>query len=93
MSSKDSCLKRTLSFIPRFMKLISVGKYNSGMYRNGKNQHSSVIGGILTLTIAVGMISYAYTVFYSIFNRMNYNLEETGRRILGYKYDRYPSLL
>ena len=49
------------SRVAQALQKISLGKYNSVFYTKGKNSHSSVFGG--ALTIAVGLLILIYSLF------------------------------
>ena len=71
---KDKCLKLKL-YLTIFLRSISVGKYDSILYSEQSNKHSSIIGGILTLMFGIGLLYYASIVFRAILYRESYNLE------------------
>lgn len=61
--------------VREFLSLISLGKYKGILYRKGKLEHSSPIGGVLTLIFALFLFAYSIVVFKQIINRKNYDVE------------------
>ena len=50
-----------------FLRGISVGKYDNGLYLDEKRQQSSVCGGLCTILLTVLLIGYAAVIFTAIF--------------------------
>ncbi len=60
------------------LKQISIGKYDRGLYIEEKRHQSSICGGILTLMILVTIITYLSIVLYTVFNRLEYKIDESS---------------
>jgi hypothetical protein len=61
-----------------FLRGISVGKYDNGLYLQERRQQSSVCGGICTILLAIMLITYAAVIFTAIFKRDEYTLQESS---------------
>lgn len=57
--------------------MLSIGKYNHGLYINGESHQSSICGGIITLIFAGFLLSIIVVVFRGILSRSDYSLDET----------------
>jgi hypothetical protein len=67
--------------ISEFLRCISLGKYSTKLYFNGKAFKGSVATGILTVFISIFLVIYSGILFNDIINKKNYSLELTSREI------------
>ena len=68
--------------ISDFLKQISIGKHNQGLYLDGRRYYSTIYGGIFTLIIVFLMIVFTTATLKSIINLeqyvVSYNLKALG---------------
>ena len=74
MCRRDSMQTRAVGVLQQ----ISIGKYDRGLYLDEKRHHSSICGGILTILIVVTIIGYMTSVFTTIFQRLEYKIDESS---------------
>ena len=65
MRKKKTIAKR----IKHFLKMISVGPLDNGLYFRRKQQYLSVCSGVFTLISALAILGFAIKVYYDIFTR------------------------
>ena len=65
-------IKKIYNPIALSLRSLSMGKYSSVFYANGKTYHSSVIGGIITLVLMFFFFWYSYSLLVKIFNLENF---------------------
>lgn len=66
------CCSRKNDFAEKtaeFLRSISMGKYATKLYYNGKAFKGSIATGILTIFITLIFIGYVVILFYDIINR------------------------
>jgi hypothetical protein len=51
------------------LRIISLGKFTTKLYYNGKGSKGSVVTGILTIIITLFLAGYAVNLFSAIINR------------------------
>lgn len=61
-----------------FLRGISVGKYNNGLYLDEKRQQSSICGGLMTILLTTALLTYVVVVFTAIIQREDYTLIENS---------------
>jgi hypothetical protein len=61
--------------ITELIKNISIGKYSTKLYYNGRGFKGSMATGIFTIIYVLLLVSYAGLVFSDIFNCENYSLD------------------
>jgi hypothetical protein len=75
------CKKTTIYAIPSkvgaFLKGISIGKYDQGLYLNERREQSSICGGLFTLLLIAVILTYSSVNFYVIVNREEYTIDES----------------
>lgn len=74
-NSKNKCLTK----ITNFIKGLSLGKYKTVLYFNGRSSTSSVVGGLISIAFYLIFIIYSVNVIKGIVNREHQNLDETAR--------------
>ena len=52
-----------------FLRLISLGKFATKLYYNGKGSKGSVVTGILTILITLFLLGYCVVLFWAIAHR------------------------
>lgn len=52
-----------------FIKIISIGKFATKLYYNGKGFKGSVATGILTILITLFLVGYVVIIFWDIIHR------------------------
>ncbi len=68
MSEKQKCCASILDYSSRFLKIISLGKYQTKFYlKDGRGYYSSHVGGIVTLALTLFL---AYNVLYITINEI-----------------------
>ena len=76
------CKKSTISAIPSkagaFLKGISIGKYDQGLYLNERRHQSSICGGLFTIFLITVILTYSSVIFYAIVNREEYTIDESS---------------
>ena len=75
----ERCYRPVLRGLSNFIKSISMQKYSTVLYLRGKNQQSSLIGGLLTLICAVGLMIFMAVTLNNIFSKSHYNLDQTAK--------------
>jgi hypothetical protein len=70
--SKRGCLDK----VNGFLRMISMGKFATKLYYQGKGFKGSVATGILTVFMTLFLVYYFCILFWSIINRDNYSLEQ-----------------
>ena len=78
MGSKDLKEKSFGTKTAGILQQISIGKYDRGLYLDEKRHQSSICGGIFTILIVVTILTYMISVFSTIFNRLEYKVEESS---------------
>jgi hypothetical protein len=63
--------------IASFVRALSIGKYNHGLYLKGESHQSSIVGGVLTTVCAVVLIVYMVFVFKDIIDCAEYSMDES----------------
>ena len=58
-----------------FMRLISLGKYETKLYHRGMDSQSSTLGGLITILCGLSLAVYSYFLLSSVINRDFYNLD------------------
>lgn len=71
--------------ITEFLRTISMGKYSTKLYYNGKAFKGSISTGLLTILIALFLVGYVVILFSAIINRENYSLDQTSMEISSLK--------
>jgi uncharacterized metal-binding protein len=61
--------------IADFIRLLSIGKYNHGLYHRGRSHHSSIVGGLLTLILVGSILTYLIFTLNSIIMNQEFNLD------------------
>ena len=61
--TKERKFKENISCIRNCLRAVSVGKYSSVFYGRGRNSHSSVIGGIITIIVVIILATFAFITF------------------------------
>ena len=61
--------------IEDFIKYISVGKYNQGLFLHGRATYSTLCGGLFTAVLIVTMLVYSGVLLESVFHRHFYHFE------------------
>ena len=63
--------RSTVSDVPAktagFLRGISVGKYDNGLYLDERRQQSSVCCGLITILLTTALLTYVVVVFTAIF--------------------------
>lgn len=62
------------SCMSNFLRAISIGKYNQGLFNQGELVYSTLIGGILTLALGAAFMTYLAIVFSNIVFTNQYNM-------------------
>ena len=73
-----SILKYFFKKIASLLKLISIGKYDRGLYLNERRHQSSVCGGIFTIFLVTVILTYLITVMVTIVDRVEYTVNESS---------------
>ncbi|TNV79583.1 hypothetical protein FGO68_gene6299 [Halteria grandinella] len=68
---------RCLNGFTLFLKRISIGKHNQGLYFDGRRHYSTVFGGLFTLLIIFLMLVFTISTIKSIANREQYQINYT----------------
>lgn len=64
--------------ISRFLRKISIGKYQTTLYtKSGEFYKSSSLGGIITIFIVIGLTSIITYLLINVFARNHYLLESS----------------
>lgn len=63
------------------MRSVSFGKYHSVFYYNGRNMHSSSLGGVCTMIMMITLLLYVGVTMVNIFNTSHFNLDTTAKQI------------
>ena len=72
----------------RCLRSVSLGKYQTTLYnKTGSPFMSSVIGGIITLVLALVIGVYSVSLLTSIFGKDRYNLDMRSQEIRAYQLD------
>lgn len=80
--------KSLKSKLSSFLRYVSLGKYQTVLFINDKeNYQSSVIGGILTIMIAIVLITYSSIVMNDIFDKRVFHLDQEYVPLSFIKYD------
>ena len=71
-----------VSLISDFLKMISIGKHNHGLYFDGKRMYSTLVGGLFTVVILFLTSIFAFSTLRDIFTKdqyvISYNLRSPG---------------
>jgi hypothetical protein len=59
-----------------FLRKISVGKYDQGLYMDQRRQQSSICGGLFTILITIVFFAYLAVIFSVIVQRKDFTLTE-----------------
>jgi hypothetical protein len=74
--------------VAKCFRAISLGKYQTTLYnKTGSSYMSSVIGGIITLVLALVIGVYSVSLLTSIFGKDRYNLDMRSQEIRAYQLD------
>jgi hypothetical protein len=52
-------MKKLMEKLRILILRISFGQYNQGLFMNGKLQYSSLAGGLISLALIIGIITYS----------------------------------
>lgn len=66
------------SRLKRLLEYLSVGKYQTSFYHQGKANHSSILGGLITLVFSISLLVFSVITIKSIVDRDNYNVDDTA---------------
>lgn len=72
-----------------FLQFISLGKYHT-VFHSAKlksSVRSSMVGGIASVVLFVGLLVIGILTFIEIFNKVNRNVQVRTRELNAYKYD------
>jgi hypothetical protein len=73
----------------RFLRFISLGKYQTTFYNDNDSPFmSSVIGGLVTLILVVGVGIFMSIALVTTFQKSNHNLDLRSKPIQAYLYDK-----
>lgn len=61
-----------------FLRRISVGKFDKGLYLNENRHQSSICGGLLTIFLLTVIISYSAVIFTAVYKRYDYKVDESS---------------
>lgn len=70
--------KSVTECIVEFLRTISLGKYSTKLYYNGKASKGSILTGILTILFSLFFVGYVVILFSAIINRENYSLDQNS---------------
>ena len=74
--------KRDLSALPTktagFLRRISIGKYDQGLYLDEQRHQSSVCGGLFTIFLVSVILLYLTVVLLTVFDRTLYSIDESS---------------
>ena len=73
-NTKESKFSWVMSNVTTFLKFISAQKYSTVLYYKGKNQQSSIFGGLLTILCGIGVFIFSYMALSDVINLKNYNI-------------------
>jgi hypothetical protein len=76
---ETSKLQRCCAPINKFLKAISLGKYDTKLYFDGEPSQSSSIGGIITIICGLVIAFYALVVILNVFSKETYHLDAEAR--------------
>ncbi len=57
------------------LSMLSVGKFDRGLYLNKKRFEASIIGGLVTVLCTLIIVTYSVFVFESILSREEYRMD------------------
>lgn len=66
--------------------MISLGKYRTPLYFNESESYSSMFGGIFSILFMLFMLIVGISIFYSIFTKDRYELNQSTEKFYTYKY-------
>lgn len=49
------------------LRMLSMGKFDQGLYLNGRKQFGSILGGLITLSIVLGVLVYSIILINWVF--------------------------
>ena len=78
VENKSGCFIK----VKDFLRFVSIGKHYSIFYFKGRNQHSSILGGLLTIFFAIIFITYSVITLSNVINKKHFNLDETARPLV-----------
>ena len=80
---KCCCCRKKLDSeqIAEFLRTISMGKFATKLYYNGKAFKGSITTGILTILFTLFFVGYVLILFQGIINRENYSLDLDSHEI------------
>ncbi len=70
-----SSKKGVTECIIEFLRTISMGKYSTKLYYNGKGFKGSIYTGILTILFSLFFVGYVVILFSAIIKRENYSVD------------------
>lgn len=58
-----------------FIRLVSLGKFDRGLYYQGERNQSSILGGIVTIISIATLLTYSIILLNSIVTKEEYSLD------------------
>ena len=59
------------------LEFISLGKFSHGIYFKRKRQHSTVVGGVLTLGVMVLLIAISLSILIRVFSQADFQMDSS----------------
>ena len=81
ISDQPPDAEERMHWLRQILRKVSVGKYYTKMYFNGKDSQSSSIGGILTLLSGAAIIVWMVFTIIGVVNREKYFIDESMKEI------------
>ncbi len=71
-SKSEKCYQ----LVNRFLKAVSLGKYETKLYNDGESSYSSSLGGIITIICGISIVFYAIVVMVAVFSKESYYIDQ-----------------